>query len=239
MPDIEIEHLAPAALRPWAKNARTHSRGQIRRIADSIGTFGFTSPVLIDEDNRILAGHGRVAAARLIGMDAVPCLRLTRMTAEAKRAYVLADNRLALDAGWDAAILAEELRALQAVELDFDIAVTGFTLPEIDKLAAEPVPEEPPMRRDGGSARRPSAPKRDAARNAPEAHDGPARCRPGDVWRLGPHRLICGGASEADAAACDRILRCWDAFSGERSERIERVSGVGDRRIDGRTGEAA
>jgi len=100
-----INHLAIGDLTPWARNARTHSKKQIRQIADSIETFGFTNPVLIDERHTILAGHGRVEAAKLLGIREVPCLRLDHMTEKEKRAYVLADNKLALNAGWDEDLL--------------------------------------------------------------------------------------------------------------------------------------
>src|SRR4051795_10253235 len=97
----EVERIAIAKLRPWTRNARTHSRKQLRQIADSIRRFGFTNPVLIDGENQILAGHGRVEAARELGMATAPCLRVDHMSAAAKRAYVLADNKIALNAGWD------------------------------------------------------------------------------------------------------------------------------------------
>ena len=105
-----VELISITALRPWQRNARIHSRKQIRQIADSIREFGFTNPVLIDREDMILAGHGRVEAAKLLGMDEVPCVRLERMTPAQKRAYVLADNKLALNAGWDEELLAEELQ---------------------------------------------------------------------------------------------------------------------------------
>lgn len=101
MAGTKIEHIAIRDLKPWARNARTHSKKQLRQIADSIAQFGFTNPVLIDESGTILAGHGRVAAAKLLGMRDVPCLRFDHMTEAEKRAYVLADNKLALNAGWD------------------------------------------------------------------------------------------------------------------------------------------
>ena len=124
--DDALQHLPPDALRPWAGNARTHSKKQLRQIADSIRTFGFTNPVLIDETNTILAGHGRVAAARMLGLATVPCRLISTMSAAQKRAYVLADNKLALNAGWDEEMLATELSGLLATELDFDLGVTGF-----------------------------------------------------------------------------------------------------------------
>src|SRR5262249_44748844 len=123
-----------ADLRPYSRNARTHSRKQIRQIADSIKRFGFTNPVLIDGDNQILAGHGRVEAAKLLGMQTVPCLRVDRMSAAEKRAYILADNKIALNAGWDEELLALELKELSASDLDFDIELTGFSIAQVDHL---------------------------------------------------------------------------------------------------------
>lgn len=180
----KIEYLTIGQLRPWPRNARTHSRKQIRQIAESINRFGFTNPVLIDDENMIIAGHGRVAAAQFLGLIEVPCRRIATMTAEEKRAYVLADNKLALNAGWDEEILAEELKGLLALDLDFDIGVTGFSIPEIDSLVEGLEPTEP-----GNPA--------DDILPA----DGPSRCRPGDLWQLGPHRLICGDALEPETVA--------------------------------------
>lgn len=126
MPQQNILYVAIGDLTPWARNARTHSKKQIRQIADSIENFGFTNPVLIDEGGTILAGHGRVEAAKLLGLGKVPCLRLDHMNEAEKRAYVLADNKLALNAGWDEELLAAELGALMSSDLDFDIGITGF-----------------------------------------------------------------------------------------------------------------
>jgi DNA modification methylase len=174
-PSLEV--LPLSQLRPYSRNARTHSKKQIRQIARSIERFGFTNPVLIDQENTILAGHGRVAAAKLLNLSAVPCLRIETMSPAEKRAYVIADNKLALNAGWDEEILAEELSGLLAEDLGFDIALTGFSIPEIDSLAEGLTPEEP------------GAPEEDVL----PAH-APTRCQLGDVWALGPHRLICGNA---------------------------------------------
>jgi ParB-like chromosome segregation protein Spo0J len=128
---MAIEPMPVAKLRPYAGNARTHSKKQIRQIADSIRRFGFTNPVLIGRDGEIIAGHGRVEAAKLIGMESVPTMRLAHLDAAQRRAYVLADNKLALNAGWDQELLAIELQGLMA--LDFDIEVTGFSAAEIDR----------------------------------------------------------------------------------------------------------
>ena len=177
--DLKIEIISIASLRPWARNARTHSRKQVKQIAESIRSFGFTNPVLIDSAGNILAGHGRVEAAKLLGMVEVPCVRLEHMSPEQKRAYVLADNKLALNAGWDDEILAEELRGL--LETDFDVEITGFSISEIDSLVEGLIPEEP------------GDPDDDIV---PAIEDGAPRCKVGDVWQLGPHRLVCGSALE-------------------------------------------
>ena len=183
MTEAQIEHKALSALKPWVRNARTHSQKQIRQIADSIRTFGFTNPILLDETGTILAGHGRVAAAKLLAMETVPCLLLDHMSPAQKRAYVVADNKLALHAGWDEDLLAEELGALMSDDLDFDIEVTGFSIPEVDSLLANVAPEEP---------------------NDPDDDVlpvlAPARVGLGDIWQLGPHRLICGDALDPGVA---------------------------------------
>lgn len=184
MTPLAIQSILIGALRPWARNARTHSKKQIRQLAESIRTFGFTNPVLIDRENTILAGHGRVEAAKSLGLEAVPCVRLEHMTPAQKRAYVIADNKLALNAGWDEELLAEELSALLAVDLGFDVGVTGFSIPEIDALIEGLAPEEP------------GDPDDDVL-----PASAPRRCAPGDVWRLGAHRLVCGDALDAGVVA--------------------------------------
>jgi DNA modification methylase len=177
-----IEHRPIASLTPWATNARTHSKLQVRQIADSIAAFGFTNPVLIDEDGQILAGHGRVAAAKLLGRTDVPCVRLDHMSPEQKRAYVLADNKLALNAGWDQEVLAGELDCLTSLDLDFDISLTGFSLAEIDSVIEMANPEEP------------NDPKDDILPDEKDLRT----VQLGDVYQLGPHRLICGDALAPD-----------------------------------------
>jgi DNA modification methylase len=172
-----IEQIPPDRLRPSPRNARTHSKKQLRQIAESIREFGFTNPVLIDEDGTILAGHGRVEAAKTLGLETVPCRRIGTMTADQKRAYVIADNKLGLNAGWDEEILAIELQGLLEAEVDFDIELTGFSIPEIDSLIEGLTPVD-----DGD-------PREDAP--APE---GPPVSRVGDLWELGPHRVICGNS---------------------------------------------
>ncbi len=172
-------------MRPWAKNARTHFKKQLRQIAELIRTFGFTNPVLIDQANTILAGHGRVEAVKNLGMETVPCLRIEHMTEAEKRAYVIADNKLALNAGWDEEMLAQELQGLLATEnLGFDIGVIGFEVAEIDSLV------------EGLSPEKPGNPEDD---HVPQS--APRRVRPGDIWQLGPHRLICGDVLDPQVLA--------------------------------------
>jgi DNA modification methylase len=160
-------------------NARTHSKRQLQQIARSLEAFGFTNPVLIDEHGTILAGHGRVEAARLLGRNEVPTLRIEGMSEAEKRAYVITDNRIAEKAGWDRQILAIELGVLSdlLVEIDLDVTVTGFEPGEVDALRADFKPEP------------------DAADEAVPA-SGPPVTRPGDLWRLGQHRLLCADARE-------------------------------------------
>lgn len=131
-------------LKPYPKNARTHSPKQIRQIAKSIKTFGFTNPVLIDKDNCILAGHGRVEAAKLAGLPEVPVLVISHLTPAQKKAYILADNRLAELSGWDKDLLKIEIEEINRLDCNFDLTLTGFDTPEIDVLLSPeaPVTEE-------------------------------------------------------------------------------------------------
>ena len=122
---------------PYARNARTHSEAQIAQIAGSIREFGFTNPLLLDGENGILAGHGRVLAARQLGMDEVPCIELAHLSAAQRRAYILADNKLALNAGWDEALLRVELADLS--EMAFDLSLIGFSGVEIETALGDPV----------------------------------------------------------------------------------------------------
>jgi DNA modification methylase len=169
-----------ASLKPYARNARTHSKRQIKQIAESIERFGFVNPVLVGDDGTIIAGHGRVDAARLLGLRAVPTLALSHLTEAEKRAYVIADNKLALNAGWDREILAIELQGL--IDLDFEVELTGFSLAEIDLVLDE-----------AGEAD-PNVP--DSAEDIFAVVSGPAVSMRGDVWIMGRHKLICGDARD-------------------------------------------
>ena len=176
---MKIQNLPIDTLRPYERNARTHSKRQIRQIAKSIQRFGFCNPVLIDNQRQIIAGHGRVAAARLLGIDQVPTVELAHLSEAEKRAYVLADNRLAEKAGWDREILAIELQAL--VDLDFEVELTGFETAEIDLVLEE-------------ANEAAATPGRGDEKPAYSA--GPAVTRLGDLWELGPHHLLCADARE-------------------------------------------
>jgi DNA modification methylase len=177
---MNIECTLVRELQPYPNNARTHSKKQIRQIASSIKRFGFNNPVLIDDKNQVVAGHGRVEAAKLLGLHAVPTVRLSHLNDNDKRAYILADNKLATNAGWDREMLAIELQGL--LDLDVDIELTGFEIPEIDLILDEA--------REAAAA--PAGPE-DAA---PEYAAGSAVTRAGDLWILGQHRLFCGDARE-------------------------------------------
>lgn len=175
-----IELMPIVRLRPYAQNARIHSRKQVTQIADSIRRFGFTNPVLVSDENEIVAGHGRVLAAKQLGIAEVPVLRLSHLSAEERRAYVLADNKLALNAGWDHELLSLELQAL--IDLEFDVTVTGFSLAEIDLTLDR--------------AQEASSDAPDGADRVPPLQEH-AVTRTGDLWQLGRHRLLRGDARAA------------------------------------------
>lgn len=195
MSDFRIEHLAIADLKPNPRNARRHSSKQLHQIAASIREFGFNSIVVIDEDNVILVGHGRVEAAKLAGLSTLPVLRVTHLTAEQKVGFSLADNKIALNSDWDMEQLTILWRELSAQELSFDLEVTGFETAEIDLLI------------DGPTV----AVKADGADLVPD-QQAEAVSRLGDLWHLGDHRLIC-------ADACDK-LAYTDLMAGEQARLI-------------------
>lgn len=177
-----------SARRPHVRNARTHSKEQVKQIAASIERFGFTNPVLVSDDCEIIAGHGRVEAARVLGITTVPTLALSHLTEAERRAYVLPDNKLALNAGCDKQILAIELQAL--VNLEFEVELTAFSLAEIDLVLDE-----------AGEADSDGV---DAAEDAVPDQSGIAVSRAGDLWLLGRHRLLCGDTRST--ADIDRVM---------------------------------
>jgi 16S rRNA G966 N2-methylase RsmD len=181
--DLGVELVPISSLNPYPNNARTHTKRQIRQIADSIRTFGWTNPVLVDANDRIIAGHGRVEAAKLLGISIVPALRIEDLTEAQVRAYVIADNRLAELAGWDQEILGKELQFLTELDLNFDIELTGFEMGEIDVL----------IENQGKT-------QSDPADDISEIDQGRTPISSlGDVWLLGPHRLACGDALSDEA----------------------------------------
>jgi len=182
MPNLQIEQTPIHALSPQDRNARTHSKRQIRQIANSIRQFGFNNPILTDDNLHIIAGHGRVEAAKLLGEATVPTVRLSHLSDAQKRAYLLADNALATRAGWDRDILAIELQGL--IDLGFNVELTGFETGEIDLILDE---------------WKEASTEATAADQIPECDAGPAISLPGDLWCLGSHRLLCGDARSPDA----------------------------------------
>ncbi|HHX88776.1 MAG TPA: site-specific DNA-methyltransferase, partial [Paracoccus sp.] len=176
---LAVEYRGLDSLVPYARNARTHSETQVAEIAGSIREFGFVNPVLIAEDGTLIAGHGRVLAARLLGMDTVPAITLAGLSDTQRRALVLADNRIALNAGWDEALLALELSDLK--EAGFDLGIMGFEDGELDRLL--------------------SGSDDDDASTAPVVIPEPPRnpaSQTGDLWVLGDHRLLCGDSTSHD-----------------------------------------
>jgi DNA modification methylase len=188
---LAIESMPVAGLRPHRGNARTHSKKQIQQIVDSIRQFGFTNPVLVGENGEIIAGHGRVEAAKLLGLEKVPTVRLAHLNAAQRRAYVLADNKLALNAGWDRKLLAIELQGL--IDINFDVELTAFSSTEIDLVLEEA---------DESSPNDPT----DVDDEIPLSTNDPATAitRTGDIWSLGRHRLICGDTR--DRAVFDLVM---------------------------------
>ena len=175
---MEIKQIPILDLIPYQKNARTHSEAQVAQIAASITEFGFTNPVLLDGNNGIIAGHGRVLAAQKLGILTVPCIELAHLTPTQKKAYILADNKIALNAGWDDELLRLELGELE--ELNFNIDLTGFSTDEIDALTPEQIPH--------------GLTDEDVV---PDLADPISKM--GDVWLLGNHRVMCGDSTSIDA----------------------------------------
>ena len=173
-------------LTAYERNARTHSTKQINQIAASIGRFGFVNPVLVDGTGTLIAGHGRVQAARQIGMKEVPTVALEHLSDAERRALVIADNRLAELAGWDEDVLRLELSDLETLELDFELEVTGFDTGDLDKLLADP-----------GDAP-------DSDDRIPPTQDRPPITKLGNIWQIGDHRLICGDAR--DPIVVERLM---------------------------------
>ena len=179
-----LEQVPVDRLVPYARNARTHSKEQILQLRASLREFGFVNPVIVDKDLNIIAGHGRILAAKEEGITEVPCVFVEHLTEAQKRAYILADNRLALSAGWDAEMLSVEIAELQGV--DFDVSLLGFDNAELNKLLSgiEDV--------------------KDDEFDVDAELKNTAITKPGDLWLLGNHRLVCGDSTkpEIGRASC-------------------------------------
>ncbi len=171
-----IENVSPELLIPYAKNSRTHTKDQIKQVANSIKEFGFTNPILVGKDNGVIAGHCRLLAAKQLGLKTVPVIRLDHLSPAQRKAYIIADNRLALNAGWDDNFLIEELKELQGLE--FDLSLLGFNDKELNDLLATPI---------NGLTDEDDVPE---APQEPEA-------KLGDIYILGNHRIMCGDSTVA------------------------------------------
>jgi DNA modification methylase len=196
---ISMQWIAINAIKPNPRNARTHAKKQIRQIADSISAFGFLVPILVDEDDMVIAGHGRWGAAALLGLQQVPVIRVEGLSDAKRRALALADNKIAENAGWDRELLAAELPELADILVveSLDISITGFAPVEIDQIATdfEEDPADPADALD------------------PKWSNGPPLSRRGDLWQLGRHRLLCGDARKsADLAGLLGDARATMAF---------------------------
>jgi len=174
---LEIAYLHPSELTPDARNARTHSKSQIAQLKHAIENFGFTNPILVDENGLLIAGHGRLRAAKELGLSSIPTITLTELTDAQKRMLRLADNKIALNAGWDFDLLKLELGELSALDVDIDLSLTGFSSGELDViLEDDPDPDD------------------DVVPAAPQT----PRTRPGDIWELGDHRVGCADVRDVD-----------------------------------------
>lgn len=192
-----IEIVEVRTLRGYDRNARTHSEAQVAQLAAAIQRFGFTNPILVDEAGTIIAGHGRMAASQKLGLDRVPCIRVTGLSEPERAALVLADNRIALNAGWNEKVLAEELQSLQAAvdagELDFDLTDLGFNEAELKDLGELLAPE----------------PEKEEVREIMVGEE-PHVVRAGETWMLGPHRFTVAGASSELLRAADALILAWE-----------------------------
>ena len=171
-------------IKTYSNNSRNHSEHQIDQIVKSITEFGFTNPLLIDENNQIIAGHGRLEAAKILNIESLPCIVFSHLTQTQKRAYIIADNKLALNAGWDISKLQTEFELLR--DEDFNLELTGFSLEELIDIFPDDNPEVFCDEDD-----------------CPVIPEEPIT-KPGDIWVLGDHRLMCGDSTSIDAV--DKLM---------------------------------
>lgn len=178
---MEIVYRSINELKPYENNSRTHDESQIKQICESIKEYGWTNPVLIDEKGMIIAGHGRVEAGKKLDIKEVPCIVLSGLTKAQKKAYVIADNKMALNAGWNEELLKTELENLK--ELDFDLELTGFNIDELDELFKQDEEEQEIIEDE-----------------VPEPPEEP-KAKYGDIYQLGNHRLMCGDSTKEEDVA--------------------------------------
>ena len=186
---LQIEEVPANSLKAYPRNARRHSKAQVKQIAASFKEFGIINPIIVDEDNSILAGHGRLEAAKASGVALLPVVRVTGLTEGQKRAYRIADNRIAETAEWDFSVLAQELKDLSSAAFEIDVTVTGFDMGAIDVMIREHAPS---AKADEADVPRPIDPGR------------PVITKPGDSWKLGDHQVACGDAR--DIGQLERLL---------------------------------
>lgn len=183
MTGLDLVYTPIATLKKRNINPRTHTEKQIRQIARSIEEFGFTNPILIDDDDTVIAGNGRLEAAHILNMEAVPTIQLSELTPEQVKAYIIADNKLAENAGWDEELLAIELGELSNLDLDFDITITGFEMPEIDLL----IQNQNKLEEFDEEAMLADNPREEIV------------TKQNDLWLLGKHKLLCADATKPDS----------------------------------------
>jgi len=188
--NLEIEYARPCEIKPDPGNARVHPKAQVKQIADSIRLNGFVNPLLVDEDNVLIAGHGRLLAAKSLDLPSVPYIRLLGLSETQKRVLRIADNRIAQGAGWDFDLLKVELDTIASLDVSFDLTLTGFTSPEIDRILSEGDTPDP-------------------ADNEVPALQEVSVSQVGDIWILGDHRVGCGDCS--DAAFVDAVMNGREA----------------------------
>src|ERR1700730_10004169 len=174
---LEITYLHTTSLKPDPRNPRVHSDKQVRQIAQSIQSFGFNVPLLIDDQQKVIAGHGRLMAARKMGWNTVPTIKLSHLTESQRMAFLIADNRLTENSTWDERMLGEQLKILSELKLDFDLEAIGFGVTEIDLLI------------DGLN----TVPEADPDDRLPEISESAVSVF-GDLWQLGKHRVLCGNS---------------------------------------------
>ena len=174
---LQVQYCETKTLKPYKRNARTHSARQINLIMRSLKAFGFNNPIIIDDDYGVIAGHGRLTAAIQLGMEKVPTIRLIHMNEQEKQAYILADNKLAEKAGWDNEILKIELQEIQSIDVQFDLTLSGFETPEIDFILNS---ESDLINKEVDTI----------------STEVSSRVSPGETWQLGNHLFHCGNSLE-------------------------------------------